>query len=896
MKLLNIMKKFICISMLFVLVLLPVSVNAEEYSYNEEIEFLSKIGVEGVNESVQNAEITRAEAALYFAQALNYDNNNPDAVQAFLDVDKSDKAFYAVWHLRSIGAISDSEDKLFRPNDKLTHNELLKMATVILGYEQYAKIKGGWPYGYTDAAVKAKLTGKLINDGSLTKGEVYSVIYNMLFAYTLEIDSLFYEGGSNTAVSFAQGKLLLEKVYELAKYSGQIMATYYASIYGSTAPSREAVVIDGNTYRSIAEIALSDVGAYVDYYVTKDNVCYMVMKKNIEEYIINSDDIAHSTTPLLITYKTEEREKNYKVAENAYYMYNARPVISPTDAQIKPKYGKLELIDNNNDKIIDVVKIWDYKSYYIENIANDKIYVEKNSEDITYIKYKNTSKTVTVFDRRMNQVEDKLVIPGKVVTVAETDDNIIMILSDDVFEGKLESITSDGKAVIDGLEYNYLSSCDLSDAFGKKLKYYIDVNETIVYTNVGTKTDYAILYGIEKPEVFAESVRVMLYDKGYFDIYNCEKRVRLSLDGGATFDTVSCTELYDKFYDSSQDNIKKQLIKYEKHDNKISAVIAARETKEVNEDEFRLNMNYGEDVEWNMGTRQVMFKSDDSSVNYMWSNTGTYCYLISDDEKDCTYASMNSLFGGHYAVYGDSAQYYTNVKGYDLTELGYLKYIVVEIGGEKAVEKTTSYSSPLALVTGRKTVLDNDGSAIEVITAYTNENGLRTVPTVSNLSPNNAELSNTVRAHHTRYSAGSVKFSELEPGDIIQYAQDTFSGRIVAFTLLSRADDIDEDYSNNNFGANRWDSVISGTVTAKSEYGIKITGSQISHSVYGNSIPIMMDTTINTPENFDKVYRYDSKAQAFELITANDVYEGARVWCYVEDKYYQYGVILVVVE
>ena len=58
----------------------------------------------------------------------------------------------------------------------------------------------------------------------------------------------------------------------------------------------------------------------------------------------------------------------------------------------------------------------------------------------------------------------------------------------------------------------------------------------------------------------------------------------------------------------------------------------------------------------------------------------------------------------------------------------------------------------------------------------------------------------------------------------------------------------------------------------------------------------MMEAERDTAESFDKVYRYISDKEKFELVTPNDLYEGARVWCYVEDKYYQYGVILVIVE
>ncbi len=898
----RIIKKLLCLIVILCSVYIPVSAENEIYDYSKEITFLTQIGVSGVNSSVLNSSLTRGEAALYMAETMNYAKNSSEAVQVFLDVPRSHSSFGAVWYLKSIGVISDSENKKFRPDDTVTKNELIKMATVALGYEQYASIKGGYPYGYISAASKLKLLTKTDNDSVITKGELFSLLYNMLFATVIDVTSVSYDKEGDVAVNYKENGLLIAKAYRLTAHKGQIRATNYASIYGDATSKEDMVNIDGKLYYSAVKIPLAYIGKEVDYYLTEDDCVYAVIERENTVHTVFWNDISHSTTPKTVVYSVDDKEKTLDIASNAYYMYNGSPLIAPTASDMKPAYGKLELIDNGDDRKIDVVKIWDYKSYYVKSVTSDKIFVEENQYGATYIKYVDDTKTTVVFNKKMEPVSKNLIIAGKVVTIAENDSSIIILLSDDVFEGVLESVTSDKKAVINGLEYDYLPSCKLEDAYGKEIKYYIDINETLVFSNVSDESDYAILFGIEEPGVFGGKSRVKLYHRGYFDIYECNEKINLSKDGGQSFRKISSEMLYSELYDSQTASVNKELIKFETRNNKLSGIILAdKTTATVNEDVFRRNLEPSDEKEWDIGNRQVMYNTSDRKQNYMWSNTDTLVYLIGSDEKDCTFATMEDLYGGHYAVYKNAAPKYKNLSGYNLTETGYLKYIVIELkgtGGSNADYKI-SETAPLALVTGRKTILDSDGTAIEVITAYTNQNGSTDAPVLSNLVPKDSSITNSEKTINnvTLYPKGTVKFSELNKGDIIQFIKDDFSGRITNFAVLNRGEDIKKDIcTNSTFSENRWDAVISGTITAKDDHCIKISGSKISHGTYGASVPIMINTTSKSTENFDKIYRYTSENEKFEVITPSDIYEGARVWCYVEDKYYQYGVILVIVE
>ena len=64
------------------------------------------------------------------------------------------------------------------------------------------------------------------------------------------------------------------------------------------------------------------------------------------------------------------------------YVYNGMPLLAPTDDDLKPEYGEIKLIDNDSDKAIDVVIIWDYKSYIVKTATNTKITFRENEDNV----------------------------------------------------------------------------------------------------------------------------------------------------------------------------------------------------------------------------------------------------------------------------------------------------------------------------------------------------------------------------------------------------------------------------------------------------------------------------------------------------------------------------------
>ena len=145
-----------------------------------EAGFLKTIGVltSIANETEGNREITRAEFAVTAAKTMGFKNTN-DTESYFTDIPTDHWSLSYVNRLVEIGILSQPEDKLFRPNDKITKNEAVKMLVCMCGYGEYAKLTGPYPQSYTEVASKLefRITG---GADSLTVYDSYILLYDAL--------------------------------------------------------------------------------------------------------------------------------------------------------------------------------------------------------------------------------------------------------------------------------------------------------------------------------------------------------------------------------------------------------------------------------------------------------------------------------------------------------------------------------------------------------------------------------------------------------------------------------------------------------------------------------------------------------------------------------------------
>lgn len=145
--------------------------------------------------------ITREEAAAVFYRLLDTETEYSIST-AFSDIGADRWSYEAVCALESSGIISGDDNKLFRPQDKITRAEMAVMAarfsnssggnktfTDTVGHwaENYIKaaVSQGWLAGYTDGEFKP--------DNYITRAEAMLLINNVLERRPENIDDLLVD-------------------------------------------------------------------------------------------------------------------------------------------------------------------------------------------------------------------------------------------------------------------------------------------------------------------------------------------------------------------------------------------------------------------------------------------------------------------------------------------------------------------------------------------------------------------------------------------------------------------------------------------------------------------------------------------------------------------------------
>lgn len=153
-------KKYILLFLVFVMCtsvfIFPCGVSAAE---NVSLNVLSALGIIPSDEISMQKEITRAEAARYVMGMLNRgEEAQRDTI--FSDVKADHKYSGVIAAALEMGIVSHGE--LFRPDEKATGKEFIKMLVEAIGYKNMAVSSGGYPDGYIFTAERVGILDDVI--------------------------------------------------------------------------------------------------------------------------------------------------------------------------------------------------------------------------------------------------------------------------------------------------------------------------------------------------------------------------------------------------------------------------------------------------------------------------------------------------------------------------------------------------------------------------------------------------------------------------------------------------------------------------------------------------------------------------------------------------------------
>ncbi len=367
------MKKYIVLAILTMFMLVSFSaVYAEDETQQKVYGLLTAMDI--IKEKdVKNADeiITRGEFASMAAGLVNYSLEYDTKDQKFSDVPPESAIYDDVMLLAEKNVLRGVSAIKFAPENNIGYNDACAVLVRLLGYG--SPEDGNYQY---QAANIGLLDNVKVTEGQLLKKDAMRMIYNALFAQIKFGNSI---DGFTQITGF---EVLMEKRFNIYEISGVLTDDGEVSISGASSVGNGNVMIDNHVYENKSE-NMPLIGTYIEGFVRKDGaeeeliyMCSSERKNQVveftEEYIKSYADEVYN----VYINEDMERTKKYVLAGNYKLIYNNRALQSDIaqeelDKMLKPEFGNVKLIDNDNDNEFDVVIVEDYETVVIKGYSSD---------------------------------------------------------------------------------------------------------------------------------------------------------------------------------------------------------------------------------------------------------------------------------------------------------------------------------------------------------------------------------------------------------------------------------------------------------------------------------------------------------------------------------------------
>ncbi len=445
------MKRIIAITLCFLLLfqsLLCVSYASEQNDYiTEKAQFLKTVGVMPVIPGNYDAYVSRAEFSMYTARIAGVSEYGTTSQRRlFIDIPLDHWAVFAINGLVDKGIISSSFDGKFRPDDTITVQEAAKILVSTLGYEAYATAYGGFPAGYMKVA---KQTG-IISSDILTANVTYKDAVNMLYeaVNTGMLDGMIY---SDNYVQYTHSDedtpLAIYK--NIHKTEGVVTAVDGISINPDYYADFGEIFVNGETY-NFAGDPFEYIGRYVTLYYEKthnkhhNTVFIMIdnIKNNVVEFDAEDFDEYDQKNGVIKYFKGGDKSTSVKITTGIGVIKNGDTVSRNIENTIKSvKKGKFALIDNDRDKIYELLVISEYRNIavsYVDTVKN-KIYDEYNPSSPLDIQSDGSKKVIIQKGEEIAEIAD--ISADNILTVYESEKYIRIYVCDTSVSGKVTSVS-----------------------------------------------------------------------------------------------------------------------------------------------------------------------------------------------------------------------------------------------------------------------------------------------------------------------------------------------------------------------------------------------------------------------------------------------------------------------
>lgn len=525
--------------------------------YENEINVLSVLDlVPGISyfEYGVDSYVTRAEFAEWMLNYADIPISSYEGETVYLDVSPEHWAYNTIYTCYAAGIIrANGMNAKFRPDDNITYGEAVSMLIGLLGYSQIAEDKGGYPTGYFAAATGAGMLKGITaeRDDVLTKGELSKLLYNSLDVNPMKSFNLSKDG-----YEIRESEVTMLEELDVKKARGIVQANDVTMLNNSSYSGAGIVVIDGVEFNE-GKTNASDLLGYMTEYLYKEDdgrrtIIYIKPLESGNKTVkINSDDIAAGTTLSVIRYYDEnQKERSASLSDRCCIIFNGVANSNITAEDIKSVNGSLELIDNNDDGVVDVLKVEDYITYVVMTASTfDRTIFDQHSNRFVDLKNLDDDR-INVIDcatgqgkkfSSINEGDILSIYPDRMKTdngerIVDNDNlsYITIYVSTERVIGEISKKTQkNGKTyfTINDNEY-VLSECIKSKSaelkIGKEYLFSLDHMGRIADFNLSDgKNKYGLLMGVKKESELSNELIVKIFTQnGRAELYTIHKKAK----------------------------------------------------------------------------------------------------------------------------------------------------------------------------------------------------------------------------------------------------------------------------------------------------------------------------------------------------------------------------------
>lgn len=402
-----------------------------------------------------NKLIRRDEAAKLVSIAAGL-SVQEDAKSSFTDVLEDNEYIPYIEACLDAGLISKSD--VYRPQDFVRGTEILKMLTCAMGYDVVLPRLGEYPHNVLKLSKDLEITKGVENVSTdvASREDVLRLTYNALLT-PVTVASEF----TGSAIYYKNGESLLKRAFGVELKKGIVTENDVTSLIEPVDAATNVVKIDDVIHYDVNGALHDLIGQSAYYLCTPENdITYgWADKKRQDIYTIFSKDIVfnQSTDELIVVEDEEENQDDYTIADKPYVLKNGVAYDDYTVDKLNIDSGKIVLIDNNADYVIDVIHIFEptvlIANHAAEGLAGRVMVAGANGEsvvasDYDYLSIKNGPK----------DVDTSAIAIGDLVYayVSENKKSYMFEIIKNTVSGVLEEVVSDG-LIIDGKKYGYSS-------------------------------------------------------------------------------------------------------------------------------------------------------------------------------------------------------------------------------------------------------------------------------------------------------------------------------------------------------------------------------------------------------------------------------------------------------